>query len=293
MKIFNPVIIVLILFQFGNAQDTIRIEDILNRTGKHQPIKKTPKRSNVSSNSADVLLDLFKEAIEPYIYNIEIQYHLLKDNKVYGKGETEYFGSVFTVGINTKNKLLIDPNALEPWKSDLDFENYKDEYTPEISRIKIDEIDKSSNNYYNKDEFTAKVKENALGIIDTRGKIMNAVEISESQNETGFLITYSKVNATSKLESSMAYMNPNWISDRCKIPDTDENMIGGFFFQFKLNNGTISLLLSGIVIKSLNGRVELIRVSDHSTPSEKTKSKEKINSTDKKPTLKEIIPKNK
>lgn len=63
-----------------------------------------------------------------------------KTGDLYGFRGKDEFGIQYTVGIKVPNGILLTDKAVHPWKGDLNFKKYKDEYTPILYQSMYSEI---------------------------------------------------------------------------------------------------------------------------------------------------------
>lgn len=290
MKYFKLVILVISVFSFVNAQDTIRIEDILNKIKKEGSNTKVNKENDPNNQSDDVL-NLFREAIEPYVYKCEVQYTITKDNKEFGKDDAEYFGKLVGYAINTDGGLIVDNTMLKPWESDSDFKEYKSEYQPKIYKIKINgESDKDASLILNEDKITLKETNKGFGLIEIKDSKFKAIELASSKEPKGFIVFYnnSKEKNSKNAKASSAFFKPNWINGKAQIAFKTDNFDFGFYFSIFPKNGNIEIKLSGITSTNDKGQIELVQVKEIETNDRKPKANKETQDKKGKVPLKEI-----
>ncbi|MBK8955398.1 MAG: hypothetical protein IPM34_07575 [Saprospiraceae bacterium] len=290
MKQFSILIALIFLSQSSFAQDTIRIEDILKRNKRVNSSKNLQKNNDDSGLLEDEILNKFKKAIEPYIYIVEVQYHLVKEKKIYGKGDSDYFGSKVGIGISTNKHIYIDPTILEPWKSDEDFTDYKEDYTPEIFKININEFGKESGILLADDKFKVKILDNGLGTLEVKDNEFKHLELTENIDNIGILISYSTVKGkvTNNFDVNIVYYHPDWTSGKSKLPEDIENQVGGFYLHIEPKSGSVTLSLAGIIVKNKQDKSELIQIKESIKSGNKETLPSKSEPISKKPILKEV-----
>ncbi|MBK8244236.1 MAG: hypothetical protein IPK88_12485 [Saprospiraceae bacterium] len=279
MKRYSHLILILLFYQISDAQDTIRIEDILKKHTKEKQSNKPSKQAKQSSDEKEVSLNVFRQAVQSSIYMIEVQYHLLKDKKVFGKGDDDFFGSTKAVAISNGKQLLIDPTSLEPWNLDPDFKDYKNEYTPELYKIKVSEFEKATNVEYSPNQFTYKVQ-NGIGSLDFNIKSFKGLDATTIEDQPGFVILYyeaKKGNDPDVLINFHDGIQNNNSYDQ-------ESLLGGFYIQIIPSHGLVECKLSGIVVRTNKGNAEL----KHLNTVNKSSSTKETKSSKAKSPLKEV-----
>lgn len=290
MKNFNLVILLISIMRFGNTQDTIRIEDILNKIRKEGPSVKTSKE-NESSNQTDAILNLFNDALEPYVYRCEVQYTITKDNKSFGKEDADYFGKSMGYAINTKGGIFINASILRPWESDSDFKDYKNEYQPKIYKVKLSrESDKNANLELTEEQIIIKETNNGIGLIEIKESKLEALELSSSKELNGFIMlcyNSKEKNAKSAKVTSIFY-KPNWINGKAQITFKTDNLEAGFYFTLIPKNGSIGIRLAGITSTNDKNQIELLQIKDIDNSEHKSKLIKDTQDKKSKAQLKEI-----
>lgn len=285
MKRYYYLVLLLLFFQICYSQDTIRIEDILKRHTKENQSNKSSNQVKQSNNEKGVILNVFKQAIQASVYLVEIQYHLVKDNKVYGKGDDDFFGSTQAVAISNGKQLLIDPTKLEPWNIDPDYMDYKNEYTPELYKIKISEYSKALSSEYTPNQFTYSVH-NGIGSINFKIKSFKGIDVTEKDDQAGFIILYSESKKGNEPEVEMNFYEKGLPKNKNSF--NQESLLGGFYFHIIPSDGKVECKLAGIVVKNNKGKAELILINEFLSSNSNSSSSDEIKSSKDKPSLKEV-----
>lgn len=271
----------LVSYQISYAQDTIRIEDILKKQAKESPSKS--KQGKQTGKDFEKALNVLRQAVETCIYSIEVQYHLVKDKKFYGKGDSDYFGYTKAFAISTGKQLLIDPTFMEPWNSDPDFQDYKDEYKPEIYKLIVQEHDKSASNEYLPNQFTYR-EQDGIGSIELNKKSLTGIEQKSSVDQPGFILLFYEPKKGKEPDVAVSFCDK--VSLMNKNTYDQESLLGGFYFQMMPSQGIVECKLSGIIVKSKKGKAELVEINKSNSTGVNVKPSEESKSS--KPVLREV-----
>lgn len=85
---------------------------------------------------------LIDEALSGAFIRINQSYELCDTikNEHFGREEKDYFSIVPFIGIETERGLIFPSSTLQPWNSDNDFGEYKNQYKPLVTETKINSL---------------------------------------------------------------------------------------------------------------------------------------------------------
>lgn len=193
----------------------------------------------------------------------------------YGLGDEDFFGRKVGIGVRTDYGLAMLTSVAQPWKEDASFNQYKDNYKPEVSRTEFKELKDTA--------FKAMDKPADSFILANNASIAYAPEIicqnaltatlPEPGKVTGWLVLLTSeqpiiTNHNSALSIDVYKQTITFEQKKLNYPIesnsslSSKNIIGGIFVVPEYETGKIIFKYVGLIEKSKEGWILVLTTKD-------------------------------
>jgi hypothetical protein len=203
------------------------------------------------------------KATDSALVIIRIDYRLKDTNNLsYGLGGKTYFGRSYALGILSDNRVYMDEKALNPWLTDTNYVEYKNNklYEPYLIPILFRRVcDQSFSDTlfinYKNDSLESGFKGFSLTNFNK-----GIQQIKECKDSSGWLIlayTTEEFMKNDSLDLKWIIYRPglkiaeNKLDAEVKKMQNEKNLIGGIYINTNLSMGNVSFQFSGILIKKI------------------------------------------
>lgn len=209
--------------------------------------------------AGDVIIE---KALTGSIVIVEQKYQLkeVKTGDLYGRGGNDEFGTVYGIGVMTKNGLIVNDEVAHPWNYDDDFKQYSEnkKYAPVLFTTSIKACRQTEFTEIETNKENLKEVDDRFFVFPQANKKMG-LAISDTTNTVdGWMVwatipSGSDLNATTELKQMIVYKKQFELKNnefKVESPQSlDKVKIGFFTVPCLTETGTISFEICGVIYK--------------------------------------------